>query len=480
MRAVGSEASVKAMFKNTAGQKVTVFAYDYSTSAPKTGDAANISVYLQKDDGSITQLTDTSAAEVSSTNAPGCYLFDVSQTETNADKLVFTGKSATANVAIRQETIYTRPAAFGIPGGAAGGVLIAGTNVATAFSHGVVIDNANTDGIGLHIRGSGNCPAGCVIQADTTSLASIASTLGLPGNFANNGLLVVSKPGATGNAVFFQGCGTHSIGMYICGFGSVSSSGVYFEGATGAPAFTLQAGGLHVGGSGSAGVGLQIIGGTSTGTGITVNGVAGVSVVGSAGIGVAISSSTTTGVSVIPGGTASAIVCGSAGQGVIQAQFVGINSSFRLTVASATANTVTFTDGPEDDEISLLGAWLYPYGASGLVRKVNGRQVIAYDFSTMTATIRGEWSATSTPAVNRLIGVIQCADVMALPIAEPTAVPDDDAAMIDKQNWVATVARNKITQTATTQTVRNDSDNADIASADVADDGSTFTRGAFA
>ena len=102
------------MFKNVASQTIDVFAFDYSTGAPKTGDAANISVYLSKDDGSLPQLTDTSATEISSTNAPGWYRFDVSQTESNADKLLFTGKSSTSNVTVVcGPARYTRPAGFG-------------------------------------------------------------------------------------------------------------------------------------------------------------------------------------------------------------------------------------------------------------------------------------------------------------------------------------------------------------------------------
>ena len=46
------------------------------------------------------------------TNAPGLYVFDLTQAETNADKLVFSGKSATANVKVIPVTVYTRPASF--------------------------------------------------------------------------------------------------------------------------------------------------------------------------------------------------------------------------------------------------------------------------------------------------------------------------------------------------------------------------------
>ncbi len=100
------------MFKNTASQKISVFAFDTTTGLPKTGDAANIAVYINKDWAGVNQLTDTSASEIDNTNAKGWYLFDVSQTETNADALHFTGKSTTANISVVGQLIFTRPANF--------------------------------------------------------------------------------------------------------------------------------------------------------------------------------------------------------------------------------------------------------------------------------------------------------------------------------------------------------------------------------
>lgn len=96
------------MLKNISGQKVRVFAFDYSTGAPKTGDAANITAYVSKNNGTPVVLTDTSATEVDSTKAPGCYDFDLSQSETNADELSFTGKSTTSNVAVIGPRYVTR------------------------------------------------------------------------------------------------------------------------------------------------------------------------------------------------------------------------------------------------------------------------------------------------------------------------------------------------------------------------------------
>jgi len=61
--------------------------------------------------------------------------------------------------------------------------------------------------------------------------------------------------------------------------------------------------------------------------------------------------------------------------------------------------------------------------------------------------------------------------------AEPAAVPAATASLKDKIGWLFTLARNKATQTATTTTLRNDADGADIATSAVSDDATTFTRG---
>ncbi len=100
------------MFKNVGSQKIRVFAFDVTTGLPKTGDAANITAYVNKDWGGATVLGDTSATEIDATNAKGCYLFDLTQAESNADALDFTGKSTTANISIVPQLIYTLPASF--------------------------------------------------------------------------------------------------------------------------------------------------------------------------------------------------------------------------------------------------------------------------------------------------------------------------------------------------------------------------------
>lgn len=64
--------------------------------------------------------------------------------------------------------------------------------------------------------------------------------------------------------------------------------------------------------------------------------------------------------------------------------------------------------------------------------------------------------------------------------AEPTGVVAHAGSMKSKLDWLAALARNKITQTSSKQSLRNDADNATLASALVSDDGSTAVRGEFA
>lgn len=92
---------------NTAS-KVEFYAWDTVNNVPKTGDAVQIAAYVRIDGGSLTQLADTSAAEISSTNAPGSYEFDVAAAETNGDHLFFSAKSSTANISLSPISVNTK------------------------------------------------------------------------------------------------------------------------------------------------------------------------------------------------------------------------------------------------------------------------------------------------------------------------------------------------------------------------------------
>jgi len=63
--------------------------------------------------------------------------------------------------------------------------------------------------------------------------------------------------------------------------------------------------------------------------------------------------------------------------------------------------------------------------------------------------------------------------------AEPSSVPAATASLVDKIAWLCALARNKITQTATTMLLRNDADDGTVGTSTVSDDGTTATRGEF-
>lgn len=64
-------------------------------------------------------------------------------------------------------------------------------------------------------------------------------------------------------------------------------------------------------------------------------------------------------------------------------------------------------------------------------------------------------------------------------MTELSAVPGVTASLRDAIRWLFLLSRNKITQTATTQLLRNDADAATVGTSTLSDDGTTFIRGEF-
>jgi len=71
------------------------------------------------------------------------------------------------------------------------------------------------------------------------------------------------------------------------------------------------------------------------------------------------------------------------------------------------------------------------------------------------------------------------AAVWAAVLSELSAVPGVTGTVKDALNWVFTLARNKRTQTATTETVLKDDGSTTLATSTKSDDGTTFTRGEY-
>jgi len=97
-----------AIYKNKASQKVAVFAVD-ADGAAKTGDAANITAQISLDGAACAATNDTNPTELDATDAPGIYLFDLTQAETNANLIVLAADSSTSGVVLRPVVIYTEP-----------------------------------------------------------------------------------------------------------------------------------------------------------------------------------------------------------------------------------------------------------------------------------------------------------------------------------------------------------------------------------
>ena len=94
--------------------------------------------------------------------------------------------------------------------------------------------------------------------------------------------------------------------------------------------------------------------------------------------------------------------------------------------------------------------------------------------NTLTATnLDATVSSRATPAqVNTEVVDVLTVDTH----AEVAGVVAATSTLKDKINWIFALLRNKRTTTATTDTLRNDADGADIATSTVSDDATTFTR----
>jgi hypothetical protein len=98
---------------------------------------------------------------------------------------------------------------------------------------------------------------------------------------------------------------------------------------------------------------------------------------------------------------------------------------------------------------------------------------LAADQSAVTVGTVNDLGATARGRVNAEVLDVLNVDTF----AEPSAVPAATSTLVAKIQWLFALARNKITQNATTQTLRNDADSASIGTSTVSDDGTTMSRG---
>lgn len=173
------------------------------------------------------------------------------------------------------------------------------------------------------------------------------------------------------------------------------------------------------------------------------------------------------------------------------------------TAQAGSGSTITLAAGASATNDLYKGLLVKIVSGSGAGQ---ARGIIGYVGSTKVATIDRAWATTPD---NSSVYALEAADSVALDpnlnvtisaisssalvdiknqavaalatdtYAEPSGVPAATASLKDKIGWLMALARNKITQTATTKTVRNDGDTATVGTATVSDDGTTFTHGKF-
>ena len=101
------------------------------------------------------------------------------------------------------------------------------------------------------------------------------------------------------------------------------------------------------------------------------------------------------------------------------------------------------------------------------------KPVIGLTMADTITTVTGNVNGSVTGTVGSVV------DLSTTPLAEPVGVPPASATPLQKLNFIATIARNKITQSTTTQLLRSDGDTATIGTSTVSDTGTVFTRGQF-
>lgn len=151
------------------------------------------------------------------------------------------------------------------------------------------------------------------------------------------------------------------------------------------------------------------------------------------------------------------------------------SSGSHTTTAVVLPTAISFPDG------ALVGDVLSIVDGTNEGRKSN---ITGWNNTTKLATIDPALAAAcdNTSEFELFLGAVAGAaqaQLLAATVAEETGVPAANAPVWQKINFMFAKARNKLTQTATTQTLRNDADAGNIATSTVSDDGTTFTRGEF-
>ena len=162
------------LLRNVANQKIAVVALDVN-NMPVDDAAANITAKLSKDGGGLVATNDVNPAELSAADAPGVYLFDMTQAETDAALLTVQAVTTSSGIHFAPLNIYTDNQ--DLAAGAiktttfASGAIDAAAIAANAIGASEIADNAIT---ASHL--ASNCVGAGQIAADAIGSSELAAT----------------------------------------------------------------------------------------------------------------------------------------------------------------------------------------------------------------------------------------------------------------------------------------------------------------
>ena len=176
-----------------------------------------------------------------------------------------------------------------------------------------------------------------------------------------------------------------------------------------------------------------------------------------------------------------AITAGAIAADAIGASELAADAVAEIQSGLATASALRTVAGYVDTEVAAIKAKTDLIPASPAA--VGSAMTLAADAVNSTSL-----AASAVAEIQSGLSTLTAGDVNAQMVdvlvtdtfGEPGSVPGATSSLKDKINWLFILARNKRTTTATADKVRNDGDSADVGSAVLSDDGSTFTRGEYA
>jgi hypothetical protein len=416
-----------AVYKNVASQKLAVFAYDSTDGSPVTGDAANITAQISKDGGTTAATNDVNPTELDATDAPGIYIFDLTQAETNADLIVVSAVSSTADVELDPIIIYTTPGSNAAI--TANTTQWNGTAVGSAT---VRADVINVSGVAVN---TGTAQLGVnVVNAGGTAWGSGAITAGA---IASN---AITDAKIASNAITSAKIAANAIGASQIAANAITDAKINTGAITSAK---FAAGAID-----AAAIATDAIGADEIAAGAVTK------------IVTAVWDELTSTIRVI----------GSYGERIAG----NLNAQ-----VSTRASQASVDDVPTNAEFNARTLPSADYATSALLTTVAGYldTEIAAILEDTGTTIPAQITALNNISTTQVLA--QCTAALETAITELSGVPSATPTTKQALMLLYMALRNRTTTTASAQTIQNDAGST-IATATLSDDGTTMTKGEFA